>query len=402
MDEGSNGQLKYEIISERTQTQGNITKEKSKHFSVNKNGEIFLVEELDYEQERQIELIVRISDVSAQPLGLKQTILFSIHNVNDNPPVFVSFPTVADNDHCQLEIEEGRSSKVFYQFIASDADDFNGPFNFEIIELSTIENDSSDFKRKFIEDNVFKLGLKSGELTLAPNHELDRESVDNYKILIRLKDQEILGKQLETLKECHIQIKDVNDNSPQFMPEQLRINNTVLRVFPLVNEVSVINWFGASDSDLGNNATIKYELVYNDELSRTVSQIFTIDERGYLLMNGNGLENSYVFNIDDKYNVSVIARDMGTPRPLVSRINFLIEIDESYFKLSKSIDRLELDTVSGQNFMQLEENSDANAELTQVVVRNSFLKNNTGMTQSQIQLKFKLLTCNETFGLVKK
>ena len=119
-------------------------------------------------------------------------------------------------------------------------------------------------------------------------------------------------------------------------------------------------------------------------------------------MNGNGLENSYVFNIDDKYNVSVIARDMGTPRPLVSRINFLIEIDESYFKLSKSIDRLELDTVSGQNFMQLEENSDANAELTQVVVRNSFLKNNTGMTQSQIQLKFKLLTCNETFGLVKK
>jgi len=321
LDEGSNGQLKYEIISERTQTQGNITKEKSKHFSVNKNGEIFLVEELDYEQERQIELIVRISDVSAQPLGLKQTILFSIHNVNDNPPVFVSFPTVADNDHCQLEIEEGRSSKVFYQFIASDADDFNGPFNFEIIELSTIDNDSSDFKRKFIEDNVFKLGLKSGELTLAPNHELDRESVDNYKILIRLKDQEILGKQLETLKECHIQIKDVNDNSPQFMPEQLRINNTVLRVFPLVNEVSVINWFGASDSDL---------------------------------------------------------------------------------KLSKSIDRLELDTVSGQNFMQLEENSDANAELTQVVVQNSFLKNNTGMTQSQIQLKFKLLTCNETFGLVKK
>ena len=173
-------------------------------------------------------------------------------------------------------------------------------------------------------------------------------------------------------------------------------------MFPLVNEVSVINWFGASDSDLGNNATIKYELVYNDELSRTVSQIFTIDERGYLLMNGNGLENSYVFNIDDKYNVSVIARDMGTPRPLVSRINFLIEIDESYFKLSKYIDRLELDTVSGQNFMQLEENSDANAELTQVVVQNSFLKNNTGMTQSQIQLKFKLLTCNETFGLVKK
>lgn len=399
MDEGNNAILKYEIISERTQMPESLTKEKTSHFSINKNGEIFLIEELDYEHERQTELIVRISDISTQPLGVKQTILFSIQNVNDNAPVFLSFPTIDNNGRCRLEIEESRSNEVFYQFKASDADDFSGPFKFEILEISSLDKNSPDFERMSIEDNVFNLGLTSGELTLAAHHQLDRESVDNYKILIRLRDQEILGKQLETLKECHIQIKDINDNAPQFMPEQIGTNNTVLRVFPLVNEVNVINWFGATDLDLGNNGTIEYELVYNDNLTKTVSHVFTIDERGYLLINGNSLQGSNVFDLDDIYSFSVIARDMGVPRSLESKINLLIEIDENYFRVSKSVDRLELDTVNGKTLFQLEENSEIGTELAQVVIQNSFLKNQTEVSRNHVQLNFKLLTCNDTFTI---
>ena len=70
-----------------------------------------------------------------------------------------------------------------------------------------------------------------------------------------------------------------------------------------------------------------------------------------------------------------------------------------FFKLSKSIDQLELDTVSRQNFKELEEISGVNTELTLFLVQNFFLYKNTKMTQIQIQLKFKLLTCNETFGI---
>jgi hypothetical protein len=69
----------------------------------------------------------------------------------------------------------------------------------------------------------------------------------------------------------------------------------------------------------------------------------------------------------------VIARDMGTPRSLESQINFLFEFDERIFKLSKSIDQLELDTVSRQNFKELEEISGVNTELTLFLVQDFFL-----------------------------
>jgi len=44
-----------------------------------------------------------------------------------------------------------------------------------------------------------------------------------------------------------------------------------------------------------------------------------------------------------------------------------------FFKLSKSIDQLELDTVSRQNFKELEEISGVNTELTLFLVQNFFL-----------------------------
>ena len=68
---------------------------------------------------------------------------------------------------------------------------------------------------------------------------LDRETVDKYKLVLSLKDQEAYGVQLETKLECLVNVLDVNDNSSKFN-ESLK-NLTELTIFPLINQVTFIN-----------------------------------------------------------------------------------------------------------------------------------------------------------------
>lgn len=202
MDEGKNAHLKYEIIREKTQTLSNLVKETTKHFGINQLGELFLISELDYERERQIELIIRVSDSSSQPLDIRQTIRIKVKNTNDNRPQFVSFPTMENDGTCRLEIEEGKFEKdrVLFTFKASDADEVDEPFSFEMIEVTTIDKKTPGFDEKPLQENVFNIGLRNGELSLAGNHQLDRETIDYYKIVLRLRDQPLFKVQLETLK----------------------------------------------------------------------------------------------------------------------------------------------------------------------------------------------------------
>lgn len=177
------------------------------------------------------------------------------------------------------------------------------------------------------------------------------------------------------------------------------LNNTVINVFPLINEISVIHWFGAADLDLGNNATVEYELLMNDELTRKVGHTFSVDERGYFLINGHSLQKSNVFDLSDRYHFTVVAKDKGTPNSLQSIINLEVKIDEKYFSLIRtSIDRLEMDTLSGKNLAHIEENSAVDTKIAKIIILNSFSKvNSTESDPNKVDLKFSLLTCNETF-----
>jgi hypothetical protein len=383
----------------------NLAKENTNHFGINKLGELFLIQELDYERERHIELTIRVSDMSSNPLDVRQTVTFSISNINDNPPIFSAFPTVGNDGNCRLEISEGTDSNnnVLFTFKATDADQVTtDPFKFEIIEITTIDKKTPGFQERLVEGNVFNIGLQTGQLTLDPKQQLDRENIDNYKIVIRLSDQPLFKVQLTTMKECYVQVMDINDNAPKFMPEQLFKNNTEFKVFPLVNEMTVINWFGATDADLGNNGTVEYQLLMNDELTESIGHVFSIDTKGYLLLDGHSLQSENVFDLNEVYDFTVVARDRGKPRLLESVINLKIKIDENYFRISRtSIDRLELDTLNGHGIVEVEENLEVGSVVGEIVVRNSLARSNsTQASRDQVKLRFKLLTCNETFRFV--
>jgi hypothetical protein len=204
--------------------------------------------------------------------------------------------------------------------------------------------------------------------------------------------------QLETRLECFIQVMDMNDNAPSFLPEQLEKNNTEIKVFPLMNEISAINWFAATDPDLGLNSTIKYtiQVNHNDD---EFSNLFEIDASGYLLINAQSLTKTNSLDLNDVYNLIITAKDMGKPMQLSSHLNINIKIDEKYFSLSQiSIDKLELD---GPNIVRLEENPVANKFVAKINAVNSFMQQ-ANKTNRYVDLRFKLLTTNETFQIDEK
>ncbi len=326
----------------------------------------------------------------------------SISNINDNRPIFADYPVIGSDESCRLRISEGGQSpnSVLYTFKAVDADQgTSDQFNFEIIEISTIDKKIPGFRERLVEGNLFNIGRQTGELTLDSKHQLDREEIDNYKVVIRVSDQALFKVQLDTLKECHIEVMDINDNAPRFMTDQMFKNNSEFKVFPLANEVTVVNWFGATDADLGSNGTVDFMLVMNDKLAESVGHVFRIDSKGYLLLDGHSLQDDNVFDLDEVYHLSVIARDRGKPQSLESVIHLRIKIDENYFRISRtSIDRLELDTKNGQGIVEVEENLAVGSVVGDIVVRNSLVKSNGKQaSRDQVKLRFKLLNCNDTF-----
>jgi len=204
--------------------------------------------------------------------------------------------------------------------------------------------------------------------------------------------------QLETRLECFIQVMDMNDNAPSFLPEQLEKNNTEIKVFPLMNEISAINWFAATDPDLGLNSTIEYSIQVNHN-DDEFSNLFEIDASGYLLINAQSLTKTNSLDLNDVYNLIITAKDMGKPMQLSSHLNINIKIDEKYFSLSQiSIDKLELD---GPNIVRLEENPVANKFVAKINAVNSFMQQ-ANKTNRYVDLRFKLLTTNKTFQIDEK
>jgi hypothetical protein len=310
LDEGLNAELVFEVQDERAWVSSRPSQKlSSKHVTVDKDGSLMLINPIDFELSQFIEFNVRVYDKSARPLSVTKSFKIIVLNINDNYPQF----KLPSGSRCQLDVYESEpAGKSLFKFGASDADNIPGDFEFSIADVSTTSPKSG--QALSIGDELFKLDKKSGVLSL--NSALDRESVDNYKLLLSLKDQEAYGVQLETKLECFVNVLDVNDNYPKF-DEALK-NLTEFTIFPLINQVTFISWFRVVDPDLGPNGSVVYKL---DELDNDdETRIFHIDSNGYLtmkLLNSNKKNN----NLHDSYTLKLTASDMGAKLKLETELH---------------------------------------------------------------------------------
>lgn len=246
---------------------------------------------------------------------------------------------------------------------------------------------STDFIFSIEPSTTFRIDVRSGEMKL--NMMLDRETIDSYKIKVNVKDPEIAGTRLETSKDCVIRVLDVNDNKPDFKPSM-----TQFKMLPIVNEKTLVGYFGATDADLGLNSTIDY-FILND-----FDRIFEVDQDGHLYLN---LRRTTSKNVDllDSYEVALVARDRGTPTSLESTLLLGIKIDPSYFNFNQNKSSI-LD-LEGPDLVNLEENSAPGTLVGEVKVLNSFksIMDETAANSLNrtVDLTFSLLTCKDTFAI---
>ena len=383
-DAGLNAELVFSILQEQsTSSSSSSSSSVSTTYASSligiepTTGRLYLSgERLDFEREQSVNVTIGVMDKSSSPLLTKHTLLIVVVNINDNAPQFVSLPTLSDIDEtsCSLSVYEGEWSKaprVLHHFAASDRDTPNGSFAFDLVRLTSASQQQQ--QQQDLNKNMFRLERDTGKLYVNELYELDREQIDAYRLHLRVRDQAIWGTQLETSQVCTLRVLDVNDNRPLFS----NAPTSEFVILPVVNELTFIHWFGASDLDAGNNATISYSLLNND----INNNLFKINSNGYLYL--NMLSNSDAsrqpqqqqqqqLQLNDVYELQVCVSDAGTPARLNSTLNVRIRIDPNYFKFSQSTshnDRLEL---RASDVLYLDENTPNGTRIEQIQVVNSY------------------------------
>ena len=161
------------------------------HFNITQNGEVFVVEPLDFETISQYSLIVTVTD---RPFASNATVVPApltvyITNVNDNPPMFLIPDPI-------FYIQENTAPGLVGRVQAVDIDSANATLFYSIV--SEIEG--------------FVIDSGSGEI--QSTLQFDRESQDYYEIIVQAADNGIPP--LSSNITVRIVIQDINEDPPSF------------------------------------------------------------------------------------------------------------------------------------------------------------------------------------------
>jgi hypothetical protein len=375
-DEGLNSQLVYQILQEKSILDPSKPF-RSKHVSIDSDGNMFLINAIDYEMQHSIELKIKIFDKSSAPLGVFTQIVINVININDNNPTFDLAGA------CRFDVYEGPSS-LMHKFVIADLDtiETEAKFDFRIVKVTSKS-------QHLIEEDPFHLDELTGELSV--NGQLDRENIDNYKIFLTVTDLEIFGVRLESKLECSVNVLDINDNYPVF--ESLEKEFIVL---PLINKVTFVNWFRVTDIDMGSNSSVEFQLVSQD---KSDLQLFRIDTNGYLTMKVTS-DNKKNPDLNALYKLKVIVSDKGNVLRLNKSLDISVEINQNYFKFNQQ-ENNKLELTVDSNIINIDENSARGLFISKVKVLNSFdaVIKQRSTEEKMVKLTFKLLTCNDTFSI---
>lgn len=178
---------------------------------------------------------------------------------------------------------------------------------------------------------MFHLDSSNGRITTKTK--LDRETMPFYEIKIIAKDQGIPP--LSSTATIYLEVQDVNDNSPEFYPQQYFV--VVPEDLPLS---SIITQVTATDKDEGVNAVITYELNSGDDNDNT----FEIEQStGILRLSGrlSRIKKS-------RYRLLVTVKDSGERKAVQDAIvDIVIESNE--------IEPLEFEMKEGYKFSLVED-----------------------------------------------
>uniref|UniRef100_A0A7N8YCI1 Protocadherin-16 n=1 Tax=Mastacembelus armatus TaxID=205130 RepID=A0A7N8YCI1_9TELE len=235
-DEGINSDIRYSILKS---SQGSL-------ISIDpESGLVTTAAALDRETHTEVWFLVVAVDGGDPALSSTATVTVLVEDINDNEPMFqqqlynVSIP------------EHSAIGSCFLQVVATDAD---SP------DFGTLLYSLSDGFDKQDKHPLFQIHPQTGELCVS--QDIDRDTGQTvHDILIKG------GLSAQTY--VHIEIEDLNDNTPVFNPDQYTMSISS-HTQPGTEILNVI----ATDQDSGRFGHITYDILPGD-----MSSLFTMDQQ---------------------------------------------------------------------------------------------------------------------------
>lgn len=279
------------------------TSEQSGPFHLNKlTGEIFLIGELDYEQQVSYQLNVLSVDGGGRTNEMQLKV--NLIDESDSAPYFVNNeqqPIQSVN----LSVSESTPvGELLHQFASLDPDVGDKTFVYSIVgERKQLPDGRWTDSQQ---SDCFRLGLISGALRV--NCVLDLEQVSGYELKLQVKDS---GDNRGYLS-VFLQISDSNDNKPALIASEYR--------FQLPEDSPVgsrIGQVAATDPDRGPNGTVQFELL------KSFDETFRLDAKSGELFLAKPLDRE----CKDRYILKAQVSDLGEPVRLVGDQLATIVID---------------------------------------------------------------------------
>ncbi len=262
-------------------------------FSINEiTGKVETVASVDREANDQFQFHVYAADQGDPSLTSSALVVVTVEDVNDERPEFTQ-------NKYTFSVEENQKIGTEVATVdAYDADTFpNNVFSYSFIQGSSYAD-------------AFYIDSKSG--SIITQQELDRERHASYFLVIAARDSE--SPHLSSTASVTINVKDQNDNAPQFQYPTV-FNNTVY----LSNRVPVaynICHVRATDRDVDANGKVSYSMNYGNE-----DGFFHINPTTGIIQT-----NSPLIDIDyHQFRLKVEAKDHGIPeRRQLADLNVIV------------------------------------------------------------------------------
>lgn len=229
-DEGENSKLFYSIAT--------LWKGGDGMFAINQSsGEIYTRKDLDREIESQYLLWIRVQDGGSPPLSTEITVNITVEDINDQTPVFEKQAYKASILENLAKVSKILTAK------ALDLDEgLNGEVIYEI-DFTTQEG--------ILAEQFFGVRSESGDIILK--RQVDREVYQELTFPMIARDSGAPPRSSKV--NVTIEIIDVNDNRPQFLPQ---FYNSEASMTDYCD--AVITTVIAVDRDSEANAVISYQL----------------------------------------------------------------------------------------------------------------------------------------------
>ncbi|XP_076018978.1 protocadherin-20 [Genypterus blacodes] len=246
---------------------------------------------LDYETKSEYEFNVTVNRQSAGGLAIassRELIRVLVVDVNDNTPHFLQ-------SHYKMEVRENNQpGEPLLKVSASDADSgHNGRVTYRLGEHTAA---------------VFNMDSVTGQLSVSAP--LDRERQDVHRFTVVAQDGG--SPPSESVATVSVHVVDQNDNAPVF------VNHHFVFFIPEnVPPFAQVGRIGVTDPDEGENGNIGLSVVNG-------SGSFVLDNSKGTLRSTTALDRE----IQDRYELSLLASDNGHPFALTSTARVTIFVED--------------------------------------------------------------------------